>query len=1065
MPTHWEIVSVTSRSASSKFGVSRHSVGPAAAPAGHVPLLLRLSRAAIGLVAVCGFLAAHAQPIMPQGLTATPGNGSVALRWTQSGNPGITAWEYRYRPNPGVFVPWTAIPGADYRTYTYTVTGLTNGRSYTVELRARDNIGPSLAASTTVTLPQNPGGGVAIPDAALRRVVAETLGKDADEEITRTDMAGLRELEASFAGIGDLTGLGHAINLRILKLPSNGFADIEPLAALSRLETLDLGSNAISDLTPLTNLTQLKELRLPYNRASRIEPLAGLMRLTVLVLTGNDINNISALDRLTSLETLNLARNQVVIITPLANLRALSNLNLATNQVQDIAPLADNTGIGVADIVDLRANPLDRRAISVHIPALLARGATVRYLPAAPEGLRVTPGRGEATLSWTIGAVTVAGYEVRHGPGQPPAFGEWMRIDGSNNQTVSHRVAGLPTGGLYTFELRAFGLPGSGPAATVTTTGIGAANQPPTVLQGIEDLQLEPGDSRTVDLSDHFTDADDATLQYAVRSNKPRTVPVSLLGGSLRIAAARAGTATVTATARDASGATASIEFRVIVGIAVTVADVTAIEGGEATLSLRLTRARQHATAVPYGIAADMDASTADADSADHQGTAGVVTIPAGELAAELIIPIVDDDVIEPPRETFLVTFAEPAADAGYTLAQESASVTIAEGVCDRTPAIRERLRGRALCTEPTAADLAAVRVLTLRGLGIPVLRPADLLGLAGLETLDLARNALDSLPPGILNGLDQLAMLTLSNNRLSTLAAPMLAGAPRLARLNVEGNRLASLAPALFTAHPRLQVLRLNQNRLALLPAGLFAGLSQLEEVDLTGNPGAPFPLAVTLTRRDAVSAAPGPATVAAEVGAGIPFATQVAVNRPAAATIYLNFAAGATLSDTFSVPAADRPVRLTLTPPALPASQCGDLLQPCFRGLATVGSTLALFRRPPVVVRDAPAVALFAADGYDLTLPPFFDAPDGGALTYSATSSDPAVASVSVAAGRLSLTAAETDDERSAAITVTATDEGGQSVSFTFTVAIQPLAASFMRGWRHSLPAAVSPATEASP
>ena len=1017
----------------------------------------------ISLAAACWLLSAHAIPTTPYGLTATPGDRAVTLRWSQSTNAAITKWEYRYRRGPDGWQLWTEVPGADYRTYTHTVTGLDNGYSYTFELRSYDaDTEPSGSASATATLPLNPTAGVAIPDAPLRHVIANALGKDVEDEITSNDMASLQTLEAPFAGIGDLTGLDKAVNLHTLKLGNNSFADAAPLATLWRLETLHLQNNAVWDLTPLGGLFRLKELQLSFNGASQLDPLEGLVNLTTLGLAGNRITNISALRPLTRLENLNLQLNEVVNIGPLAGMGALSQLNLSRNQVADIAPLVANRTFGPRDEVDLRANPLDEESLSVHILTLQRRGAKVIYLPSAPERLMVTPGRGEATLTWALGAVTVESYEVRHGPGRQPVFGDWTPIAGSNSRTVSHKVEGIPTGGLYTFELRAVGLAGAGPAATVSTDGIEAANQPPTVSRDIPNQQLEPGGRFDADLTMHFEDADDETLQYQARSSRAAIVPASILGGSLlRVAGARTGAATVTVTARDSSGGTASIEFRVIVGIAVTVADVIAPEGGEATLSLRLTQPRDRATVVPYGIAADMDASTADADSRDHDGTAGVVTIPAGDLTAELTIRIVDDDAIEPPRETFLVTFTEPATSAGYTLAQESAAVTIAEGVCDRTPAIRDQLRGRAACADPTAADLAAVRLLTLRGRNIAVLRSADLLGLAGLQLLDLRNNALTSLPAGLLTGLDQLDTLTLTNNRLSTLTAPMLAGAPALVRLNVERNRLASLGPNLLAAQPVLQELRLSGNRLAELPAGLFAGLSQLVEVDLTGNPGAPFPLAVTLVRTDAASVAPGPATVVAQVATGIPFSAQVAVEQRDAATIHLGLAAGALSSGSLTVPAADRPVRLTLTPPALPASRCGDLLMPCFRGLATVGSTLTLFRRPPVVVREAPAVDLLGADGYGLALAQFFNAPDGGALTYSATSSDPAVATVAVVEGQLALATAETDDEASAVITVTATDEGGQAVSFTFTVTVQPPLGGFMRGWRHSLPAATSSAT----
>ena len=62
---------------------------------------------------------------------------------------------------------------------------------------------------------------VNIPDANLRAVIADSLGKGRDEAITRAEMASLTHLEAQGANISDLTGLQFATNLTYLWLTGN----------------------------------------------------------------------------------------------------------------------------------------------------------------------------------------------------------------------------------------------------------------------------------------------------------------------------------------------------------------------------------------------------------------------------------------------------------------------------------------------------------------------------------------------------------------------------------------------------------------------------------------------------------------------------------------------------------------------------------------------------------------------------------------------------------------------------------------------------------------------------
>jgi subtilisin family serine protease len=99
----------------------------------------------------------------PTGLTATPGNGQVALSWTapsSAGNTPITS--YRVYRNSTVVAQT-----ANGSTTNHTVTGLTNGQAATWTVRAANAAGPGAAsagvAATPRTTPGAPTGVAATP--------------------------------------------------------------------------------------------------------------------------------------------------------------------------------------------------------------------------------------------------------------------------------------------------------------------------------------------------------------------------------------------------------------------------------------------------------------------------------------------------------------------------------------------------------------------------------------------------------------------------------------------------------------------------------------------------------------------------------------------------------------------------------------------------------------------------------------------------------------------------------------------------------------------------------------
>ena len=106
-------------------------------------------------------------------------------------------------------------------------------------------------------------------------------------------------------------------------------------------------------------------------------------------------------------------------------------------------------------------------------------------------------------------------------------------------------------------------------------------------------------------------------------------------------------------------------------------------------------------------------------------------------------------------------------------LLSTSPATAVAQGVCDRTPQVRDELVDffRApTCGDVTAEQLARLTSLNLSGDDIAILRADDFHGLSSLQVLNLRDNRLSGLPTPIFDELHSLRLLDLRDNRLALL-------------------------------------------------------------------------------------------------------------------------------------------------------------------------------------------------------------------------------------------------------------------------------------------------------
>ena len=109
-------------------------------------------------------------------------------------------------------------------------------------------------------------------------------------------------------------------------------------------------------------------------------------------------------------------------------------------------------------------------------------------------------------------------------------------------------------------------------------------------------------------------------------------------------------------------------------------------------------------------------------------------------------------------------------APAGFVDAQS-------QGICDRTPAVRDAILGslppQTLCEDVTETDLNGITDrFSIFDPSLESLHPDDFKGLTAIPRLLIADTALESLPAGIFSDLQSVTDLSLPRNRITTVEA-----------------------------------------------------------------------------------------------------------------------------------------------------------------------------------------------------------------------------------------------------------------------------------------------------
>ena len=107
--------------------------------------------------------------------------------------------------------------------------------------------------------------------------------------------------------------------------------------------------------------------------------------------------------------------------------------------------------------------------------------------------------------------------------------------------------------------------PGDRTATQRFTVTVRATNLAPEAVGTIPDQTVEEGDEIEIDVEPYFDDSDDDDLEYGARSSADAIAAVDISGSTVRLKGHQSGRATITVTAEDPGGLTATQRFEVTV--------------------------------------------------------------------------------------------------------------------------------------------------------------------------------------------------------------------------------------------------------------------------------------------------------------------------------------------------------------------------------------------------------------------------------------------------------------------------------------------------------------------
>ena len=400
-------------------------------------------------------------PDAPGRPTVNPGDSKLEVSWSEPAENGASISDYDVRYQPTSAINWTDLNFVGVGTST-TITGLTNGLNYTVQVRATNSAGPSDWSPIATGTPA-----AQAPDAPGRPTLTP----------------GNRKLEVSWSARADNGASISDYDVRY-----------QPTSAINWTDLNFVGVGTGTTITGLTN-------GLNYTVQVRATNSAGRSDWSTSATGTPAAQAPDAPDRPTL--TPGNGKLEVSWSPPSTNGASISGYKLQYSEGNNgvwkpynFASTSTTTSIPIPMLINGQPYQVQVGAISSAGDSdwsPIATGTPVAQAPDAPGRPTLTPGNAELEVSWTAPAdngASISDYDVRY---QPTSAINWTDLNFVGVGT-STTITGLTNGLNYTVQVRATNSAGRSDWST-SATGTPAAQAPdapdrPTLAAGNGKLEV-----------------------------------------------------------------------------------------------------------------------------------------------------------------------------------------------------------------------------------------------------------------------------------------------------------------------------------------------------------------------------------------------------------------------------------------------------------------------------------------------------------------------------------------------------------------------------------------------